>query len=93
MLCQPNHITAALFKKIVFIFLGLKPGDFIHTIGDAHVYSNHIETLKEQLERKPKPFPKLTFTRDIKNIDDFKMDDFELKDYKSHGKLAMKMAV
>lgn len=73
--------------------LGLKPGDFIHTLGDAHVYLNHIDSLKEQLMRNPKPFPTLSFKRDIKDIDDFKMEDFLLQGYEPHGKIAMKMAV
>ena len=75
------------------MFPGLKPGDFVHTLGDAHVYLNHIEALEEQLKREPKPFPTLKFKREIKNIDDFQMDDFLLEGYKCHGKIAMKMAV
>ena len=74
-------------------FIGLKPGDFVHTLGDAHVYLNHIDSLKEQLKRVPKPFPTLTFSRDIKDIDDFSMEDFLLEGYHPHGKIAMKMAV
>ena len=79
--------------NLLYIFPGLKPGDFVHTLGDAHVYSNHVEPLQEQLKRQPKPFPTLTFKRKVDSIDDFKMEDFSLNEYKPHGKIAMKMAV
>lgn len=74
---------------------GLKPGDFVHTIGDAHVYSNHVEPLKQQIERVPKEFPKLNFKRmdEIKEIDDFRMEDLELIGYKCHPTIKMDMAV
>ena len=75
------------------LFLGLKAGEFIHTLGDAHVYSNHIEPLKIQLDREPFPFPKIEFKRKVENIEDFTMDDFEIKDYVSHPTISMVMAV
>eukprot|EP00729_Bicosta_minor_P011978 gene11977-35015_t len=71
----------------------LVPGDFVHTLGDAHVYSNHVEPLKVQLEREPRPFPTLNIKRKITSIDDFSFDDFELVGYKPHAKIAMEMAV
>ena len=71
----------------------MKPGDFVHTLGDAHVYLNHLESLEIQLKRKPKTFPTLKFKRELKNIDDFVMEDFVLENYQCHGKIAMKMAV
>ncbi len=71
-----------------------QPGDLVHTLGDAHVYVNHVDPLRVQLERAPKPFPKLRFKRDdITEIEDFKYDDFEVSDYKCHPKIAMEMAV
>jgi thymidylate synthase len=62
-------------------------------LGDAHVYTNHIDPLKVQLERQPMPFPTIEFKRKVDNIEDFTMDDFEIKDYKSHPAVSMVMAV
>ena len=74
----------------IFFF---QPGDFVHTLGDAHVYVNHIEPLKEQLQRKPRPFPTVSIKRKVENIEDFKFEDFELIGYKPYPKIAMEMAV
>lgn len=71
----------------------MQPGEFVHTMGDCHVYANHIDALKIQYQRKPKPFPTLKITRDVKEIDDFSASDFELIAYNPHPKIAMKMAV
>lgn len=73
----------------------LKPGEFIHCMGDTHVYSNHVDALTEQCKRLPRAFPKLFIkpNRTIANIDDFTSDDFELVGYNPHGKISMKMAV
>ena len=68
-------------------------GEFIHTLGDAHVYNNHIEPLKIQLSRQPRNFPKLRIKRKVTNIDDFTMDDFELLGYDPHPKISMEMSV
>jgi dihydrofolate reductase/thymidylate synthase len=62
-------------------------------MGDAHVYANHVEPLKEQLKRRPRAFPKLEINPDVKSIDGFKMSDFKLVGYQPHKKIAMKMAV
>lgn len=70
-----------------------QPGEFIHTLGDAHVYKNHIAALEEQLQRTPKPFPKLKIKRTVANIEDFKYEDFEVVDYNPHPKIDMVMAV
>jgi thymidylate synthase len=72
---------------------GLKPGDFVHTLGDAHIYLNHVEPLKEQLKRLPRPFPTLKFAREISNIDEFKFEDLLIHDYKPHPKITMELAV
>ena len=74
----------------IFFF---QPGDFVHTLGDAHVYVNHIEPLKEQLQRKPHPFPTVSIRNKVENIEDFKFEDFELNGYKPYPKIAMEMAV
>nr|CAB3267404.1 thymidylate synthase-like [Phallusia mammillata] len=88
-----NIASYALLTCMIAHITGLKCGDFVHTLGDAHVYLNHIEPLNKQLQRKPKPFPKLRFAREVKCIDDFTMDDFIIEDYHPHPKIAMKMAV
>lgn len=71
----------------------LEVGDFIHVMGDAHVYSNHIDALHEQLKNDPRPFPMLKINPDVKDIDGFKFADFEIVDYNPHKKIPMKMAV
>jgi thymidylate synthase len=62
-------------------------------IGDAHVYKNHVEALKQQLERQPLPFPKLKINTSNKDIDGFSFEDLELIDYQSHGTINMVMSV
>uniref|UniRef100_A0A6I8SNK4 Thymidylate synthase n=1 Tax=Xenopus tropicalis TaxID=8364 RepID=A0A6I8SNK4_XENTR len=69
------------------------PGDFVHTLGDAHVYLNHTEPLKLQLQRTPRPFPKLKILRKVENIDDFTADDFLIEGYNPHPSIKMEMAV
>ena len=71
----------------------LKTGDFIHTLGDAHVYSNHVVPLQEQLQREPKLFPKLIIKRKVEKIEDFKFEDFSVEGYEPHPKITMEMAV
>lgn len=70
-----------------------QPGEFIHTLGDSHVYLNHVEPLQEQLKRTPRPFPTLKIKRNVSSIDEFVFDDFELTAYNPHPKLNMQMAV
>ena len=67
--------------------------EFVHTLGDAHIYHNHFEQVKEQLSRKPYQLPKLKLNQKIKNIDDFKMEDIELINYQYHPAIKAKMAV
>ncbi|XP_014669527.1 PREDICTED: thymidylate synthase-like [Priapulus caudatus] len=88
-----NIASYALLTYMVAHVTGLRPGDFVHTMGDAHVYVNHIDPLKEQLTREPREFPKLYFKRKVENIDDFTMEDLELVGYKPHRKIQMEMAV
>lgn len=76
-----------------FILIILQPGEFIHTLGDSHVYLNHEEALREQLQREPRPFPTLHIRRQVSNIEDFTVDDFVLTGYNPHPKLSMPMAV
>lgn len=78
---------------LLSIFFYFQPGEFVHTMGDCHVYINHISALEEQIKREPREFPKLRIVREVKDIDDFIAKDFELIDYKPYPKLYMKMAV
>lgn len=88
-----NIASYALLTYMIAHITGLKPGDFIHTLGDTHVYKNHIEPLKEQLQRKPRNFPKLVIKRKVEDIEDFKFDDFEIVGYNPYPKIHMEMAV
>ena len=88
-----NIASYSLLTYMIAEVCGLKPGEFVHVIGDAHVYMNHVEPLKEQLEREPRPFPIFKFKRKVTDIDDFKYEDFELTGYKPHKRIAMKMSV
>ena len=88
-----NIASYALLTVMIAHVCDLLPGDFVHTLGDAHVYLNHVEPLKTQLEREPKPFPKIVLKRKVEKIEDFCIDDFEVVGYESHPKIAMNMAV
>lgn len=88
-----NIASYALLTYMIAMVVDMEPGEFIHVMGDAHVYSNHVDALKEQLQRTPKTFPKLKIKRNVTNIDDFKFEDFEVVDYDPYGPIKMKMAV
>eukprot|EP00505_MAST-04D_sp_SCG-Rhode-Island_P003230 Stramenopile-MAST_4_protein_3230 len=88
-----NIASYSLLTIMIAKVCGLAPGEFVHVIGDAHVYSNHVEPLQPQLDRVPRPFPKLYIKRDVTDIDDFKYEDFELVGYKPHPTIKMAMAV
>ena len=88
-----NIASYALLTHLVAHVTGLKPGEFVHVMGDAHVYTNHVEPLKEQLLREPRPFPTLTINPDKRDIDSFTLDDFKLEGYKPHPTIKMEMAV
>lgn len=76
-----NIASYAILTMMVAQVCGLKPGDFVHTLGDAHLYLNHLEQAQLQLSRVPKPLPVLELNPDVKNIFDFKFEDFTLKNY------------
>jgi dihydrofolate reductase/thymidylate synthase len=89
-----NIASYALLTCMLAQVTGLKRGEFIHTLGDAHVYSNHVEPLKEQLTRVPHPFPYLELNPDItEDINAFTFKDFKLVNYTHHPKIKMEMAV
>ena len=88
-----NIASYALLTHMIAHVCDMKAGDFVHTIGDAHVYLNHVDALKEQLLRAPRAFPKIKINPDKKGIDDFDFSDFEVIGYKPHKSIKMKMAV
>lgn len=79
-----NIASYALLLMMVAQVTGLKAGDFVHTLGDAHIYTNHFEQVKEQLSREPRALPKMTLNPEVKSIFDFKYEDFTLSDYNPH---------
>ncbi|MFC0235751.1 thymidylate synthase [Fictibacillus phosphorivorans] len=79
-----NIASYALLTMMVAQVTGLKPGEFVHTVGDAHIYTNHLEQVELQLTREPKPLPKMKINPNVTSIFDFTYDDFELVDYEAH---------
>lgn len=88
-----NIASYALLTRLMAQVCGLEPGEFVHVIGDAHVYLNHVEPLQEQLKRTPKQFPVLKINPNKKDIDSFVYADFKVEGYKPHKTIKMKMAV
>jgi thymidylate synthase len=88
-----NIASYALLTHMVAHVTGLKPGEFIHTLGDAHLYLNHLEQADEQLRRELLPLPRLVIRRDVKDIMDFRFEDFEIAGYQSHPHIAAPVAV
>lgn len=76
-----NIASYALLLQMMAQVTGLKAGDFVHTLGDAHIYLNHVEQMKLQLTRTPRPLPTMKINPDVKNIFDFKYEDFQLENY------------
>jgi len=88
-----NIASYALLALIIAKVTGYKPGEFIHTFGDVHIYEIHIEQVKEQLKRKPLPFPKVSFNHDFKTIDGFKPEYVVLENYQSHPPIKASLSV
>ena len=88
-----NIASYALLTHMVAHVTGLKAGEFIHTLGDAHLYLNHLEQVEEQLQREPLPLPQLILKRDVTAIDDFRYEDFEIAGYQSLSHIPAPVAV
>jgi thymidylate synthase len=88
-----NIFSYALLTHMVAQVCDLKPGTFVHTLGDAHIYSNHVEQVKLQLTRDFKPLPKLVLNPAIKNIFDFKFEDIQIIGYDSHPAIKAEIAI
>lgn len=88
-----NIASYALLLLMMAQVTGLKPGEFVHTLGDAHIYSNHLEQVNLQLGRDFRPLPKMIINPDIKNIFDFKFEDFTLTDYDPHPHIKGDVAI
>jgi len=87
-----NIASYSLLLLMMAQVTGLEPGEFVHTFGDVHLYSNHFDQIKEQVSREPFPFPSLKLNPKIKNIDDFKYEDITLENYQSHPTLKGEIA-
>jgi thymidylate synthase len=88
-----NIASYALLTHMIAQVTGLKPGTFVHTLGDAHLYLNHLDQADEQMKRTPLPLPRLVIKRDVTSIDDFRFEDFEIVNYQSHPHIAAPVAV
>ena len=88
-----NIASYALLTCMLAQVCGYEPKEFIHTIGDAHIYKDHFDVVKTQIEREPFPLPHLVLNKDIDNLFDFKIEDIKLEGYQSHGPLKGKVSV
>ena len=88
-----NIASYSLLTLMIAQVCDLEPGDFIHTFGDAHIYTNHFEQMKLQLTREPKKLPTIKINNEVKNIFDFKFEDFILENYDPHPHIKGKVAV
>jgi thymidylate synthase len=88
-----NIASYALLTLMVAQVCDLKPGEFVHTFGDLHLYSNHVEQAKLQLSREPRPLPQMKLNPAVKNIHDFKFEDFELVNYDPYPAIKAPIAV
>lgn len=88
-----NIASYSLLTMMVAQVLELEPGDFVHTMGDAHIYQNHLPQIETQLKRTPRPLPNMKLNPDVKDLFDFTYDDFTLEDYNPHPRLKGKVSV
>ena len=88
-----NIASYALLTMMVAQVCGYEVGEFVHTLGDTHIYHNHFEQVKEQLSHTPYPLPQMKINPNVRDINDFKFEDFELIGYKSYDTIRAKVAV
>ncbi|NVK35737.1 MAG: thymidylate synthase [Rhodobacteraceae bacterium] len=88
-----NIASYALLTMMVAQVVGLRPGDFVHTLGDAHLYSNHFDQAREQLQRSPRSWPTMTLNPNVKDLFAFKFEDYTLTDYDPHPHISAPIAV
>jgi thymidylate synthase len=88
-----NIASYALLLLMVAQATGLEPGEFIHTLGDAHLYDNHLEQAQKQLARAPRPLPAMRLDPSVKNLLDFRFEHFELENYDPHPHIKAPVAV
>ena len=88
-----NIASYALLLMMMAQVTGLKPGEFVHTTGDTHIYLNHIEQVRLQLTREPRPLPSMWINPDVRDIFDFRYEDFQIRDYNPWGHIPGKVSV
>jgi thymidylate synthase len=88
-----NIASYALLTLMLAQVTGYQPGEFVHTLGDAHLYRNHLEQARLQLTREPYPLPQMVLNKEVTSIFDFRYEDFELQNYRSHPHIAAPIAV
>lgn len=88
-----NIASYALLTLMLAQVSGLQPGDFVHTLGDAHLYTNHLEQARLQLSRVPRPLPRMTLNPDVRELLDFRFDDFSLEEYDPHPPIKAPVAI
>ena len=89
----PSMHISALLTRMMAQTTGLEPGEFIHTLGDAHLYRNHFEQAQRQIAREPRPLPRMRLNSEVRSIFDFRYEDFDLEAYDPHPHIPAPVAV